>query len=107
MKMLSPEDFEGDGLKMEGRVGVLFYAGWCPFCTSFKPLFENMAQDGLVLTIADISDEENPLWDDFRVQIVPTIVAFKEGREIWRKDGVPARGLKREDLEAMVDALKT
>lgn len=101
MKKLGPKDFEGDKVKIKGPLGVLFYAEWCPFCMEFKPYFEALNPKGFELALADLSNEANPLWDDFRIEVVPTLIAFKNGKAIWRKDGVLSQGLRKEDLEEM------
>jgi len=106
MRRLSPEDFEGVSLKLKAPTGVLFYAEWCPYCIEFKPSFEAVRLKGFELAFADISDEDNPLWDDFEIKVVPTLIAFKEGKTLWRKDGVLSQGLRTEDLEDMVAALR-
>lgn len=105
MRRLSPEDFEGVSLKLKAPTGVLFYAEWCPFCIEFNPYFEAVRPKGFELALADISDEDNPLWDDFEIKVVPTLIAFKEGKAVWRKDGVLSQGLREEDLKDMVAAL--
>jgi thioredoxin-like negative regulator of GroEL len=49
-----------------------------------------------------MSDLESPLWDTFDVRIVPTVVVFKEGRPIFRSDGVLGRGLPTEVMDEVV-----
>lgn len=39
------------------------------------------------LAIADITDNDDPLWDTFRVRITPSIVVFQDGRATTRVDG--------------------
>lgn len=91
---LDPSDFNGRQLKMSGTVAVLFTAEWCPFCQGFQPLFDSdLDQNGLTKAVADLSDLENPLWELFDVGVVPTIVVFKDGEPVLRKDGVLGRGL--------------
>jgi thioredoxin-like negative regulator of GroEL len=97
MKELTPNDFEGGTLKTKELIGVLFYADWCPFCMAFK---------GFELGMANISDDDNPLWDDFKINRVPTIVVFRDGQPIWRKDSPPFIGLKKSDLKEMAKVLE-
>ena len=91
---LLPSDFNGRQLKKTGTVAVLFTTEWCPFCQRFKPLFESaLDQNGMTKTFVDLSDLENPLWEVFDVGVVPTVVVFKDGDPVLRKDGVLGRGL--------------
>ncbi len=43
--------------------------------------------------LADLSDLENPLWEEFGIDVVPSVMVFKEGELVYRKDGVLGRGL--------------
>ena len=53
--------------------------------------------------LVDISAENNPLWETFKVDIVPTLVGFRNGLAIARKDGIAGAGLETSDLK---DALR-
>ena len=76
---------------------VLFATSWCPFCRQFRPIFESVLEaKGIRWSYVDMSDLESPLCDTFGVRVVPTVVAFKEGRPIFRSDGVLGRGLPTE-----------
>jgi thioredoxin 1 len=91
---LTPTDFEGDRLGRPGAFLVLFDASWCPFCRRFRPRF--FARDGTfpaTLAHADLSDESNPLWESFAIEVVPTLVAFQDGAPVHRWDGISMVGL--------------
>ena len=97
---LSSRDFTNGVLSRTGLIVVLFYADWCPFCMAFKPKFEEYARKGgLDFGEANVSHYEDPLWEQFRIQTVPTLLAFKEGKVVKRKDGAPFRGLSQADLD--------
>jgi thioredoxin 1 len=105
MLSLKPDNFSGTKLLDSRNILAVFYASWCPFCRKFLTIFEgtmtkkNDPQGALV----DISDEDNPLWERFGVNIVPTLVGFRDGAAIVRKDGVAGVGLGMPELE---DALR-
>jgi thioredoxin 1 len=86
-----------------GKIVVMFYADWCPFCRRFKPNFESY--DGKVkarLIEAKVDDDDNPMWDLFNIKIIPTVVAFKDGKQTARKDGKAGIGLSEPDLKALL-----
>ncbi len=87
---------------------ALFYAEWCPFCTSFYPQFEK-AMDGKSISWADvdISDMDDPLWETFDINVVPTIIVFKEGQAVFRKDGILGRGLSQKALDETIVEMET
>ena len=67
-----------------GRVPVVFVADWCGYCRRFLPHFKQM-QQGFVV---DISDEEDPLWDHYEIQVVPTVIVFEDGEPLRKWAGV-------------------
>lgn len=89
---------------------VLFYADYCPYCRQFKEIFESKEEElqkyekyrGLVFAESNITDDNNPLWERCTIEVVPTIIRFKNSRTIKRKDGVLGKGLTEKDLEMMV-----
>jgi thioredoxin 1 len=105
MLSLKLDDFSGTKLLDSRDILAVFYASWCPFCRKFLTIFEstmtkkNDPQGALV----DISDEDNPLWDTFGVNIVPSLFGFRSGEAIARKDGIAGEGLGMPELE---DALR-
>lgn len=106
MEKWGPEAFHADRLDRPGDWGVCFLADWCPFCREYLPLFKEL--DGVApfpLAIADVTDLQSPLWDTFHIDFVPTLVAFRDGRAIWRRDGVHMVGLHAKDLHDLRKAL--
>jgi thiol-disulfide isomerase/thioredoxin len=84
---------------------VLFCASWCPFCQEFFPVFERNVKKHVfdkVLRVY-IDDYDNPLWENYSLKAVPTVVLFVEGRETGRLDARLGFGLSE---RAFVDWLK-
>ncbi|MGC2360062.1 MAG: thioredoxin domain-containing protein [Thermoplasmata archaeon] len=106
MDRIGPEAFEGDRLLRQGTWAIAFLADWCPFCRSFAPEFEALAvSQDFQIAVADLADEDSPLWERFDVAVVPTIIAFRDGRSIFRRDGHLGEGLSTADLAALTQAL--
>ena len=105
---LGPSDFNGQTLKRRQTLAAVFLASWCPFCRRFQPAFEVAAKTGGILWASvDVSDDNNELWDIFKIEVVPTIVVFKEMKPVWRKDGVLGRGLSDADIGETLSKLKS
>lgn len=69
----------------KGKSLVLFYATWCPDCSRFLPIFDSLhLMAALPLRKARIDRDENPMWDDFKIERVPTVVLFENGKEKGR-----------------------
>lgn len=107
LNRIGPEAFEGERLQRAGAVAVAFLADWCPFCRAFEPEFASLATPhGRALAVADLTDLDSPLWDRFAIEVVPTVVVFRDGRTILRRDGVAGQGLGSADLRAIEQALQ-
>jgi thiol-disulfide isomerase/thioredoxin len=96
---LLPTDFDGDKLLRNEKSLVFFYSKWCPYCRKSFRLLKTVDNSQIELLVADLSDENSPLWDTLKVETVPTLIAFKDGGEFWRANGVPMVGLRKEDFK--------
>jgi thioredoxin 1 len=101
------EDLNGILQKTE-KVLVLFYASWCPYCTRFVPVFDEKIRDfnnGNVIHVL-LDDYDNPLWDDYEIDAVPTVLFFEKGKVSKRLDGRFGAGLKEEQLNVWLEEFK-
>ncbi len=91
---------------MGERVVVLFYANWCPFCRRFKSVFESWAgKSGVKFAMAEVAEDDNPMWDSFGVEVIPTIVAFRGHKELARRNGKAGIGLSEDDLKSLLEQI--
>ena len=105
MMELQRSDFEGTKLSKSGTIAVLFAASWCPFCRMFTTTFElRLREKGIEGARVDLSEYDSPLWDSFRIEIVPTVIVFRDGDAVFRRDGTSGVGL---DPEIMTDVILT
>jgi thiol-disulfide isomerase/thioredoxin len=104
---LGQSDFNGQTIKRGGTLAVVFLASWCSFCRRFLPAFRAAAEsNNLLWASADLSEYANPLWSVFDIEVVPTVIVFKEGRLMFRIDGVLGRGLSQKAIEDIVSRMK-
>ncbi len=97
-------DFRRDIEGSKDPTIVMFTTSWCPFCRRFKPRFvEATAKTHVRSAMVFIDDWENPLWDEYRVDVVPTLVVFDKGKPVYRRDGILGRGLGDHDLAAILE----
>jgi len=101
MKEVDNEDDLMNILRATERVLVLFYASWCPFCRGFLPIFKEYARKNRrdEFLCVKIDDENNPLWEKYDVEVVPTIVLFEGERVQRRLDGVLGVGLTKDQFK--------
>ncbi len=88
-------------LKKNKNVLAVFYATWCFFCDRFVPIFnKKVASLGFKNVVHVLLDDyDNPLWDDYDVHAVPTIVYFEEGKVCKRLNGKIGIGLTEEEFK--------
>ena len=69
---------------------VDFWAGWCGPCKMLAPTIDKLAEkyDGKVIVGKVDVDEEQELARQFGVMSIPTVVLFKDGKEVQRTVGV-------------------
>ena len=94
-------------LERNKKVLVLFYASWCPYCMSFVPGFDKKVfnfNSGSVIHVL-IDDYDNPLWDDYDIEAVPTVIFFEKGKVSKRLDGKFGVGLSEKQLKVWLEGL--
>ena len=81
---------------------VDFWASWCGPCRMVGPTIEQLAQEyeGRASVGKVNVDEEGGLAGDFGVMSIPTVVLFKDGKEVERLVGVRTI----EEYKAIIDA---
>jgi len=96
-KFNSGSEFKA-GLGKEEQT-VLFYASWCPFCRAFCPKFEKKFGASEKHSTVAIDEDSDPLWDEYGIKAVPTVLVFKGKKTTKRYDAVPGVGLRIEEIE--------
>jgi thioredoxin-like negative regulator of GroEL len=93
-----------DLLKTRDGAFVLFYAPWCPFSLGFLPVYEKHAagREGLFCRMSLDGNED--LFDEYGIEVYPTVLFFKDGTVDKRLDGQPLAGLKDKQLARLIDS---
>ena len=106
--MLDPHPIALDSDNLEAILGntdvpviVDFWAPWCGPCKMFAPVFEQAARAyPLRVLLAKVNTEaEQFLASRFKIRSIPTLIVFKEGKEVERVSGA----MSAEGLDAFVE----
>lgn len=107
-KRSKPVKITSDNFKQEianGIVLVDFWAAWCAPCRKLSPVLNQIAKEGkLDIKIGKINvDSNKPFAINMGVRTLPTMILYKDGKEITRFSGFYSK----EDLEEVIaNALK-
>lgn len=88
IKKIEEKDFES-GIS-SGVVLVDFYADWCGPCRMLTPVLEQVANDvkGKASVIKIDIDQAQKVTEDLQITSVPTLILFKNGKEVKRIIGL-------------------
>ena len=91
--ILNEDSFARTIAETDVPVLVDFYADWCGPCRMVGPVVEAVARDraGSVLVLKVDTDKSPGLSERLGIRGIPTLIAFRSGRETGRHVGVAQR----------------
>jgi len=87
-------------ISSETPVLIDFFADWCGPCKMLAPILKDVKEElGDAIKIVKIDvDKNQSLASTYQVRGVPTMVLFKNGKQVWRQSGV----LQKNDIVRVV-----
>ncbi len=91
---LGVDSFRSEVLEADLPVLVDFWSPTCPHCQHLGPHFEaaGVEQGDRVKFVKVSAADARPLFGDYRVSAVPTLVLFLNGAELTRRQGSASSG---------------
>ncbi len=82
---LTTLNFEEEVLKSTKPVLVDFWATWCGPCRMIAPIVEEIANEYQNIKVGKINvDEQEKLAIQYGIMSIPTLILFKDGKEVKR-----------------------
>lgn len=93
---LTRDNFEAEVTEFKGTVLVDFWASWCMPCKMLSPVVDEVAEEVTSVKVAKVNvDDQQSLAARFDVMSIPTLIVFKDGKEVRRSVGViPKEAIK-------------
>jgi len=92
MDNVTDETFEAEVLNSETPVLVDFYTTWCRPCNLLAPKLVELAEEIAEVRFVKADVEAEPkISDKYDVQCVPSLLLFKDGKVLGRKEGVVSK----------------
>ena len=87
------ENFEEEVLRSQLPVLVDFYADWCGPCRMLSPVMEEIANEfaGKIKVCRVNADEQTKLAARYRINALPTVIAFRNGERVDSSVGVKTK----------------
>jgi thioredoxin 1 len=97
-------NFQQEVLKSSIPVLVDFGAPWCMPCRMLDPIIEKLAEENQgKLKVCKLNTDENQnIAAQYGIQGIPTLIVFKEGREIGRTVGAMPKEKLQEKLDPIL-----
>jgi thioredoxin 1 len=97
-KQIKDNEFESEVLNSKLPVIIDFWAEWCGPCRMLAPILDQLSEEMEgKLKIVKMNIDENPETPSkFGVRGIPTMLLFKEGKQIATKVGVQPKNVLQE-----------
>ena len=93
-----------DIINSEKPTLVDFFATWCSPCQMLSPILESVSTEvGDSAKVLKVDIEKNmDFAREYGVRSVPTLILFKEGKEVWRQSGLTQKNVLVETIKKAI-----
>lgn len=97
-------NFQQEVLESSVPVLVDFWAPWCMPCRMLAPIIVKLAEENRdKLKVCKLNTDENQnISAQYGIQGIPTLIVFKEGKEVDRTVGVMSKEKLQEKLDPIL-----
>lgn len=89
---ITSANFETEVLKSDKTVLLDFWASWCMPCRMLSPVVDEIAEENSNIKVGKVNvDEQIELAQKFGIMSIPTLVVFKNGKNVDSSLGVKSK----------------
>ena len=105
MVEITKDNFEKEVLNSDKPVLIDFWAPWCMPCKIIAPTIDTLAHElkGRVKVSKSNVDENPDIATALSVMNIPTLIVFKDGKEVSRMMGVNSKEAIEAKLKTLLD----
>ena len=94
--------------KYDNPIAVIFHTNWCSYCRVFFPIFKEYFKGiGMEYDEIRIDNYDDSVWNFFQIEAVPTVIIFRKGKQIARRDSFQGNGLVRKDMISLTEEVNS
>ncbi len=85
---ITQKEFEAEVLNEKKAVLVDFFATWCGPCQMLAPVIEKVSEEDNSLKVIKVDiDNDYDLAAKYKIEVVPTLALFKDGKVVKKSEG--------------------
>lgn len=101
---VNDQSFQQEVVSSATPVLVDFYATWCGPCQVLAPVVDQISQElsGKLKVVKVDIDEAQDSTANHGVTAVPTLLVFKGGKEVYRRQGAAPKRVLMEEIQKVI-----
>lgn len=89
---ITAQNFQAEVINSDKTVLLDFWAVWCGPCRMLSPVVDEIAEENPQIKVGKVNvDEQMELAQKFGIMSIPTLVVFKNGKNVAASAGVKSK----------------